>query len=89
MTTPKRLQILLDEPQFKRLQRAAHQLHATKTALIREGINLVLQKKVARTEDPLLDLIGQAGAAGNTSISENHDEFLLKTEQGRWHRKSR
>jgi len=58
------------------LSELAIKLNKTKAELIREGINLMMRKKISDQEDPLLSLIGQAGYAGKSDISERHDAYL-------------
>ncbi|MFH0802120.1 MAG: ribbon-helix-helix domain-containing protein [bacterium] len=76
-----RFQIYLTSRQARQLGELAQRLHIPKAELIREGIDLLIRKKVAAEEDPLLSLIGQAGRTGHGDISENHNEYLIGRKQ--------
>jgi Ribbon-helix-helix domain len=76
-----RLQIILTEEQDRRLKELARKRKTSKSRLVREGIELVLQQKQDRMRDPLLDLIGQAGRIGRKDISRRHDAYLVMVER--------
>lgn len=76
----KRAQILLEEEQSRRLEELAERLGRSKSSLVREGIDLLLAEKADGIPDPLVVLIGQAGAVGSDEVSERHDEVLARTE---------
>ena len=76
-----RLQVSLTEEQERQLDALARERKLTKSALVREGIEWVLQQKRAATDDPLLDLIGQAGRIGDTDVSTHHDAYLVAAER--------
>lgn len=71
-----RIQVYLNEVQYKKLTALAKALGVTKAELIREGVDLVLREKVGQSHDPLLELIGQAGRVGRSDISARHDDYL-------------
>jgi len=68
-----RVQILLTDEQDRRLEALARRLATSKAKLVREGVDVVLQRKEQQTPDPLFDLIGQAGRVGHKDISRRHD----------------
>jgi hypothetical protein len=78
-----RVQILLTEEQDRRLEALARRLGTSKAALVREGVESVLQRRTAGTGDSLLGLIGQAGRVGRKDISRRHDAYLVATERKR------
>ena len=71
-----RVQILLSEEQDQRLEALARRLGASKSTLVREGVESVLQRREAGTSDILLELVGQAGRAGRRDVSQRHDAYL-------------
>ena len=78
-----RVQILLTEEQDRRLETLARRLGTSKAALVREGVESVLQRRTAGTGDSLLALIGQAGRVGRKDISRRHDAYLVAAERKR------
>jgi hypothetical protein len=78
-----RVQILLTEKQDHRLEALARRLGTSKAALVREGVEAVLNRREAKNGNPLLDLIGQAGSVGRKDISRRHDAYLLGAERRR------
>lgn len=70
-----RIQLHLPEVQDQRLRKLARRRGLTRAHLIRQGIELVLAGG-GEKGDALLDLIGAAGPASRTDLSENHDEVL-------------
>ena len=78
-----RVQILLTEEQDRRLERLAERLGTSKAALVREGVDSVLGRKEAESEEALLELVGQAGRAGKKDISVRHDAYLIRAERRR------
>ena len=75
-TSMTRVRILLTKKQDRRLEKLARRLRTSKASLIREGVELLLKEKGAAHDDTILELIGQAGAAGIRDLSSNHDEYL-------------
>ena len=78
-----RVQILLTEEQDHRLEALARRLQSSKAALVREGVEAVLQRRNVGREDSLLGLIGQAGRVGRKDISRRHDAYLAAAERRR------
>lgn len=78
-----RVQILLTEEQDRRLEALAQRLHSSKAALVREGVEVVLQRRNGGKGDSLLGLIGQAGRVGRKDISRRHDAYLAAAERRR------
>lgn len=75
-----RIQILLPEDQDRRLEKLAARRRQSKASLVRQALDLLFQTESAQDE-PLLQLIGQAGRAGRGDVSRHHDRIL--TEAGR------
>ena len=71
-----RVQILLSEDQNRRLEALARRLGASKSTLMREGVESVLQRREAGTSDALLELVGHAGEVGRKDVSRRHDAYL-------------
>lgn len=78
-----RVQVLLTEDQDRKLETLARALGTSKTRLVRDGIDLVLRKKIARGADPLLQLVGQAGRVGRSDIAADHDRYLASARRRR------
>ncbi len=80
-----RVQILLSEEQDRRLEALARRLGASKSTLVREGVDSVLQRREPGNSDSLLDLVGQAGPIGRKDVSRRHDAYLgeAKRKRGR------
>jgi hypothetical protein len=72
-----RVQVLLTEEQDRKLEALARSLRRSKARLVREGVDLLLRRKIPSGSDPLLGLIGQAGKVGRPDISAAHDKYLL------------
>lgn len=73
----KRIRILLSEEQDRRLEALARRLGMSRSTLVREGVESVLQRRQADTPDALLELVGQAGRVGRRNVSRHHDDVLL------------
>ena len=78
-----RVQVLLTEEQDRRLESLARRMRVSKTRLVREGVDLVLQRVENEGADPLLSLVGQAGRLGRKDVSARHDAFLAAIERRR------
>ena len=78
-----RVQVLLTEEQDRRLERLARRRRVSKSSLVRGGIELLLRQAHQGRTDPLLDLIGQAGATGLRDASIRHDKYLAAFERRR------
>ena len=74
--TMTRVQILLSEQQDRRLEALAQRLGASKSTLVREGVESVLQRREAGASDALLELVGQAGRVGRKDVARRHDAYL-------------
>jgi hypothetical protein len=74
-----RIQLHLTEQQARRLQALAKRQGRTRAELIRRGIERVLAEPDP-TGDPLLELVGAAGPAGRSDLSEAHDDVLYGRE---------
>jgi hypothetical protein len=59
-----RVQILITEEQDGKLEALAHALRTSKARLVREGVDIVLRRTILGRSDPLLELVGRAGALG-------------------------
>lgn len=78
----KRVQVLLTEEQDRRLEALSARRRESKGKLIRRALDLLLRTEEAE-EDPLLNLIGQAGRSGRPDVSDNHDLILTAAERAR------
>jgi Arc/MetJ-type ribon-helix-helix transcriptional regulator len=77
-----RVQILLPEDQDRRLEALAAKRRESKGKLIRRALDLMLQTESVQ-EEPLLDLIGQAGRNRRPDASDGHDRILAGFERVR------
>ena len=84
-----RIQLHLTDDQDRKLKALARTRGRNRAELIREAIELLFRAGEL-AGDPLLELIGAAGPAGRTDVSENHDKLLYAAEprRPRWQRKS-
>ena len=84
-----RIQLHLTDDQDRKLKALARVRGQNRAELIREAIELLFREG-GQVQDPLLNLIGAAGPAGRTDVSENHDKLLYAAEsrRPRWQRKS-
>ena len=71
-----RVQILLTDDQDRRLEALARRLSTSKSTLVREGLESLLQKRESLESDPLLELVGQAGKVDPKDVARRHD-FVL------------
>lgn len=76
-----RIQLHLTEQQARRLEALARRRRCSRAELIRLGIDRLLAAPEA-TEDPLLELVGAAGPARETDLSEHHDDELYGAVDG-------
>lgn len=77
-----RVQILLPEEQDRRLERLAARRQQSKASLVRQALDLLFRSESVEDE-PLLDLIGQAGRAGRGDVARDHDRILVAAERRR------
>jgi predicted transcriptional regulator len=84
-----RIQLHLTDEQDRKLKALARVRGRSRAELIREAIELLFREGEV-TQDPLVKLIGAAGRAGRTDVSDNHDKLLYAAEprRSRWQRKS-
>ncbi|MGE5549609.1 MAG: ribbon-helix-helix domain-containing protein [Bacteroidota bacterium] len=80
-TRMRRFQIYLEPVTDAHLRRLSAKTGKPKAELVRDGINLLLEREAARMDEPLLDLIGLAGEAGYPEASEKHDDYLYTRER--------
>jgi predicted transcriptional regulator len=78
-----RVQVLLTEEQDRRLESLARRKRVSKTRLVREGVDLVLERAETEAPDSLLALIGQAGRVGRRDVALKHDAVLMSAERRR------
>jgi hypothetical protein len=81
--TMTRVQILLSDEQDRRLEALARRLGASKSALVREGVESVLRRRETDSRDSLLELVGQAGPIGHKDVSRRHDAVLGEAKRKR------
>lgn len=75
-----RIQILLPEEQDRRLEKLAAERQQSKASVVREALSLLFRADAAKDE-PLLELIGQAGRVGRRDVSRDHDRILGSVER--------
>lgn len=69
----KPLLVHVTDAQHRLLAALAKSLGVSKAQLIRDGVNLLLRQEASRGQDPLLDLVGQAGSVGPSLIASQVD----------------
>lgn len=72
----RRAQVLLEDDQERRLNELAARTGRSKSSLVREAVELLLEQEGERLKHPLLELIGQAGPLHLENASENHDRII-------------
>jgi len=77
-----RVQILLPEEQDRRLEELAARKRESKAKVVRRALDLLFRSESAEQE-PLLELIGQAGRVGRRDVSTKHDRVLMAAERRR------
>jgi hypothetical protein len=77
-----RIQLHLSEAQDQKLRALARKRGTARAELIRRGIDLLLQEETTDT-DSLLELVGAAGPAGRSNVSEEHDALLYVRDRQR------
>ena len=78
-----RVQILLTDERDQRLEALARRLAKSKSTLVREGVERVLQASETCAADALLELVGQAGPVGRKDVSRRHDAYLGEAKRKR------
>ena len=79
-TKKKPIQIYLREDQMETLRRVAERRGESITALVRQGVDLLLEG-LPPQEDPLLEIIALYDS-GLGDLAEKHDEYLAETIKG-------
>jgi Arc/MetJ-type ribon-helix-helix transcriptional regulator len=77
-----RVQVLLPDEQDRRLEALAARRRESKGKVIRCALDLLLRAESAEQE-PLLDLIGQAGRSRRPDASDSHDLILALSKRSR------
>ena len=77
-----RVQILLPAEQDRRLEELAARKRESKAKVVRRALDLLFRSESAEQE-PLLELIGQAGRVGRRDVSTKHDRVLMAAERRR------
>jgi len=75
-TKKKPIQIYLREDQVEVLRSVAERRGESIAALVREGVDLLLER-LPPEEDPLLDLLGLFDSAAS-DLAEKHDQYLVE-----------
>lgn len=84
------VQVYLDPQDRGRLERLAQQLGATKSDILRRGLQAVEREVFSPASHPALKLIGLAEserpAAPTTDAAVAHDQLLADAEEASWRR---
>ena len=72
-----RVQILLSDGEDRELERLAARRGESKSRLVRRAVNLLFRLE-SHDDEPLLQLIGQAGKVGESRAARNHDRILAR-----------
>lgn len=84
-TTLKRTQMYLSEDMLEQVRRVADSEHTTIAEIVRNAVDEFLKKKKKKEvnwdNDPLWDMVGQAGSSGSSDVSVNHDAYLYGGKQ--------
>ena len=88
MTNPKKkpIQIYLRQDQVQALRMVAERRGESFAALVRQGVDLFLDK-LPPNEDPLLDILGSFDS-GIGDLAEKHDDYLVNLIQEESNRES-
>jgi len=76
----KRLQVLLDEAEYREIRRLARQRHATVAAWVREALRAARAQQPSRPADDKLRALRAAGA--HAYPTADIDEMLAQIESG-------
>jgi Arc/MetJ-type ribon-helix-helix transcriptional regulator len=83
------VQVYLDRPDAERLGRLASQLSASKSDVLRQGLEALEQQLTDPATHPALRIIGIAGPEAPPKIgydvARGHDRFLAESEIASWH----
>jgi predicted transcriptional regulator len=77
-----RVQILLSEDEDRRLEQLARKQRESKSSVVRRALKLLLRLETDGDE-PLLELIAQAGRTGERHGARDHDRLLVQALQQR------
>lgn len=84
-TTLKRTQMYFPEDMLQQIRQLAESEHTTIAEVVRNAVGEFLsrkkKKKIDWDNDPLWDIIGQAGGSGCCDVAENHDAYLYGGKQ--------
>ena len=82
------VQVYLAIPERQRLERLAEQLGATKSDILRRGLEALERELSDPAQHPAFRLIGiadeKAGPDPGYDVAREHDRFLSETEQASW-----
>lgn len=78
----KRMQIYLEHDLDRELDNLASSRGVSKAQLIREGARKIILEKTTLKKDPILAIVGLGRSAPNR-ISEEHDQYLIKSKHGK------
>ena len=77
-----RVQVLLSGDQDRRLEELAKANRQSKASLVRCAVDLLFRVE-SEGEEPLQQLIGQAGRSGYLRGARDHDRLLMNAERRR------
>lgn len=84
-TTLKRTQMYFPEDMLQQIRQIADSEHTTIAEIVRNAVGEFLRKKKKREidwdNDPLWDIVGQAGGSGRSDVAEHHDAYLYGGEK--------
>jgi hypothetical protein len=82
------VQVYLERPDAERLGRLASQLSASKSDVLRQGLEALEQQLTDPATHPALRIIGIAGPEARPrvgyDVARQHDRFLAKSEIASW-----
>ena len=83
------VQVYLDPPDSARLERLTTQLNATKSDVLRRGLDALERQLTDPAEHPAFRIVGIAGGypprrAPSYDVGREHDRFLAETEEASW-----
>ena len=84
------VQVYLDLEERQRLERLASQLGATKSDVLRRGLEALERQTLDPAAHPALRIIGLADAerarAPGYDVARQHDRYLAESEEAGWRR---
>lgn len=82
------VQVYLDGPQRRRLDRMAGQLGLTKSDVVRRGLEALERQLADPSDHPALRIIGIAAAEtvadASYDVAREHDRYLAESEEESW-----